>query len=425
MMKAVGDGITLSQQDIDILRHLAGELAVIAALPVQREKVHLWTKLNDLNSVRPMVWINEVCWNEMNVDGELTLLAEHPWARGQEGWLRRTIYQWRHFPGDMIVDNYLACPMAINSTGFGIQEDVEVIKTDASSDVVSRHFHKQISELEDLDKIKLPVVTHNEEVTAIRYQAMCDVYEGIMPVKMVGQSHVWFTPWDYLIRWWGVEEAMIDMYDRPELVHEAVDRMVDAWMVEMDQYEALHLLALDNNVRVGSGGYGYVSELPGADYQPGHVKPSNMWGCSNAQIFSEISPEMHWDFAIRHDLRWLKRWGLTYYGCCEPLDGKAEILKRIPNLRKVSISPWCNNERAVASFGDKYVLSRKPNPAILAEDNWHPDRARADLVQFMEATGGDCHVELILKDISTIRYKPQRLWEWSEIAMEVAEQYAR
>ena len=150
-----------------------------------------------------------------------------------------------------------------------------------------------------------------------------------------------------------------------------------------------------------------------------------MWGCSNAQIFSEVSPDMHWEFAIRHDLRWLKRWGLTYYGCCEPLDGKAEVLKRIPNLRKVSISPWCHSERVVKAFEDKYVLSRKPSPAILAEDNWHPERARADLLHFMEATEGACHVELIMKDISTVRYKPQRLWEWSRIAMEVAEQYAR
>jgi hypothetical protein len=43
----------------------------------------------------------------------------------------------------------------------------------------------------------------------------------------------------------------------------------------------------------------------------------------------------------------------------------------------------------------------------------------------MEATGGACHVELIMKDISTLRYKPQRLWEWSRIAMEVVEEFAR
>ncbi len=29
-----------------------------------------------------------------------------------------------------------------------------------------------------------------------------------------------------------------------------------------------------------------------------------------------------------------------------------------------------------------------------------------------------------MKDISTVRYHPQRLWEWARIAMEVAEEFA-
>ena len=65
--------IRLGPKDKDLLRRLAGELAAIAALPVHREKAALWRKLNDLQSVRPMVWINEVCWHEMNVGDELTL----------------------------------------------------------------------------------------------------------------------------------------------------------------------------------------------------------------------------------------------------------------------------------------------------------------------------------------------------------------
>ncbi|MCX6996270.1 MAG: hypothetical protein NTV49_04105 [Kiritimatiellaeota bacterium] len=418
--------IKLDPRDKDLLRRLAGEWADIAALPVHREKARLWQKLNDLESERPMVWINEICWNEMNVNDELTLRCAHPWARDQERELRRTLYQWRHLPGDMIVNAYLASPLMFHSTDFGILEHVDIVTTDETSDVVSRHFNIQIRDFKDLDKIKMPVVTHNEQATARHYQAMCDVYRGLLPVKKVGQTHIWFTPWDYLIRWWGIEEAMLDMLERPELVHAGVERMVDAWMSELDQFVAQHLLALDaDNTRIGSGGYGYTRRLPGAPFDPQHVQPHNMWGCSNAQIFSEISPDMHWAFALQHDLRWLARWGLTYYGCCEPLSGKMDLLRRIPNLRKISVSPWCRTEQIVAQAGADYVLSRKPNPALLAEDVWHPERARAELVEFMEPTGGRCHVELIMKDISTLRYQPQRLWEWARIALDVAEQYAR
>jgi hypothetical protein len=420
----VAEEVRLTAGDTDILRRLAADLAVIAALPVHKEKARLWQKLNDLEPVRPMVWINEICWHEMNVDNELTLRTEHPWAQEQERDLRRTLYQWRHLPGDMIVDDYLACPLAIHSTDFGIMEDVDIVTTDAATDIVSRHFHVQIRDFADLEKIKMPVVTHNQQATDLYYEAMCHVYSGIMPVRKVGQTHIWFTPWDYLIRWWGIQEAMIDLVERPELVHAGVERMVDAWMIELDQFVDQNLLAVDaNNTRIGSGGYGYTNKLPGQDLDPNYVKPHNMWGCSNAQIFSEVSPEMHWEFAVKHDLRWLERWGMVYYGCCEPLDRKIEILRRIPNLRKISASPWCKTDRLIQKVGNDYVLSRKPNPAVFADDGWDPERARQDLRSFLEKARG-CSVELIMKDISTVRYHPKRLWEWETIAMEVAEEFA-
>ncbi len=411
--------IKLSGKDAGILRRLAGEVAEIAMLPVHQEKACLWARLNALQSERPMVWINEICWNEMNVDDELTLQCEHYWARDQEDQLRKTIYQWQHLPGDMVVSDFLVCPLAIHSTDFGIIEDVDIVRTDESSDVVSRHFNIQIKEMEDIDKIKLPRISHNEQATEFCYQAMRKVYDGILPVRKQGQTHIWFTPWDYLIRWWGIQEAMIDMIMRPEMVHAAVEKMVDAWMTELDQFEAMNLLSLDNNnTRVGSGGYGYTDELPGDEFDPEHIKAHNMWGCSNAQIFSEVSPEMHWEFAVKHDLRWLKRFGLTYYGCCEPLDKKMDLMRKIPNLRKISTSPWCDLDRMIGEIGSDYVISRKPNPAILAETSWDPDRARADIREVLDRAEGNCHIEFIMKDISTVRYDPKRLWDWARIAME-------
>lgn len=420
----IAEEILLPAGDREILRTLASQIAEVAALSVHQEKARLWRKMNDLQSERPMVWINEICWHEMDVDGELMLRTRHPWAREQENNLRRMLYQWRHLPGDMIVADWLACPLAVHSTDFGICESVDTVTTDLASDIVSRHFHIQIRGFEDLEKIRMPVVTHNARATELSHQAMCDVYAGIMPVRKLGQTHIWFTPWDYLIRWWGIEEAMLDLHERPALVHAAVDRMVDAWMVELDQFVAQNLLALDaNNTRIGSGGYGYTQSLPGPDFDPAWVKPHNMWGCSNAQIFSDVSPAMHWEFAVEHDLRWLARWGMVYYGCCEPLDRKMDVLRRIPNLRKVSASPWCRTPRLVENVGADYVISRKPSPAVFAGDGWHPEQARADLRQFLQAARG-CHVELIMKDISTVRYHPQRLWEWARIAMEVAEEFA-
>ncbi len=414
--------ISLTPAEKDTLRRLAQEIAAVAALPVHQEKARLWRKLNDLESERPMVWINEIPWHEMNVNGELTLRTVHPWARELETRLRRTLYQWRHMPGDMIVSEYLECPLAIHSTDFGILEDVEVARTDAASDIVSRHFNVQIREPADLSKIRMPVVTHDEQSTAVASETMEALFKDIMPVRKVGQTHIWFTPWDYLIRWLGVEEAMVDLVERPDMVNAAVERMVDAWMVELDQFASQNLLSLDcNNTRIGSGGYGYTRELPGMGYDPGRVTPANMWGCSNAQIFSDVSPDMHWEFALRHDMRWLERWGLTYYGCCEPLDNKIPLLRKIKNLRKISVSPWNDFAKVVGELRGDYVFSFKPSPAIFVEETWDPDKARAYLQKVLDLARGVCHVEVIMKDISTLRYKPERLWDWARIAMEVVQ----
>ncbi len=420
----VASEIVLAQSEIEVLRSLAEEWAEIASLPIQKTNARLWQKLNDLDSERPMVWINEIPWHEMNHNEELTLRCNNTWARSQEDLMRKTIYQWKHMPGDMVINPWLDCPLSIHSTDFGIVEDVDLALTDASNDVVSRHFNIQIRDMDDLEKIEMPRVTCNETATEVRMQLMEEIFGNILPVRKQGQTHIWYTPWDYLVRWWGVQEVMMDLMLRPNMVHAFYERMVQAWMTELDQFVDRNLLSLDNNnTRVGSGGYGYTKQLPGSNFDPDWVKPYNMWGCSNAQVFSEVSPEMHWEFAIEHDLKWLQRWNMTYYGCCEPLAGKGHLLKRIPNLRKVSFSPWNNTRKGINELGNDYVISRKPSPAIFATSKFDPNQARKEIREFLVEADGNCHIEFIMKDISTVKYDPKRLWEWESICMEEAENY--
>ena len=82
----MADNISVSPHDRDALRRLVEEQARAAELPAQRETAELWRRLNDLEPVRPMVWINEIPWHEMDVDGELTLQCHDPWcARWRRG----------------------------------------------------------------------------------------------------------------------------------------------------------------------------------------------------------------------------------------------------------------------------------------------------------------------------------------------------
>jgi len=413
-----------SEKDKEILRGLGERIAGTAALPIQREKADMWRRLNGLERVKPMIWVNEIPWHEMDVNDELRLQTTDPFCRGLEGQLRRTIYQWEHMRGDMVVENVIHSPLVIRDTGLGVSEDVDIVRTDEKSSIVSRLFHPQIREEKDVEKIKMPQVTHDVEASERNYQRMVDIFDGVIPVEKRGLPGMWFAPWDLLIRLLGVQEAMMDLALRPELVHHAMERLVSAHLHRLDQLEELNLLSLNNsNVRIGSGGFGYCDELPQDDFDPAHIRTLDIWGCATAQIFSEVSPEMHEEFALQYERRWLERFGLTYYGCCEPLDIKMQILRSIPNLRKISMSPWIDIDRAAEEVGDNYVFSLKPNPEVLGRDVWHPEIARKNLREALEKTKG-CVVEIIMKDISTVRYEPQRLWEWADIAMEEAERVA-
>jgi hypothetical protein len=412
----------VTMEDKNILRELGRRIAEIAALPIQEKRKKLWKDLNALKPVRPLVWIFEIPWHEMNVDNELTIRCKDPFLMGVEDYLRRTIYQWEHLQGDMVVEPYIASPVCFHDSGIGIAEDTDIIRTDSESSVVSRHFKIQIADEDDIEKIRMPVITPNPQETEARFTLLSEIEDGIIPVKKNGVRRTSVSPWDELVRFMGVDQLLLDLSMRPAYIHKVIGRMTQAHCVRLDQFEKLNLLSLNNDNTVLGGGYCYSDELPGKDYDPRHVRPHNMWGRTMSQIFSAVSPDMHEEFALNYELEYLKRFGLTYYGCCEPLHKKVGILKKIPNLRTISMSPWVDIDEAAAAVGQKYVFSLKPNPAFLASDRWEPEAVRKDLKTSLQKTR-HCTREVILKDISTVRYEPCRLWEWAKIASEEAAVY--
>jgi len=416
----------ISEKDKTILRELAEEVADIAALPVQKQKADMWRRLNRLEPVKPMVWINEIPWYEMGPEVELKTSNE--FCRSYEMQVRRILYQWRHMPGDMVLEPKVFCQLAVHDTGFGIKADIVSVEEDAGygrSRVItgSSHFEPVIKSEEDIEKIEMPYVEVDWKSTERNYEILLDIFGDILAVEKQGPRGFWFAPWDELVTWLGVEESLTYMATRPRFVHQVMERLVNAHLHRLDQYEKLNALTSNNGpYRIGSGGFGFTDELPRPDFDGTHIRAIDLWGCCAAQILAAVSPKMHEEFALQYERRWLERFGLTYYGCCEPLHKKIHILEKIPNLRKISISPWADREEAAASIGDKYVISLKPNPAVLAVENWNPEAARAQLYEDLEKTKG-CVVEVIMKDISTCRNQPRRLWEWADIAAEVTEKF--
>jgi hypothetical protein len=407
----------LSAIDKNIIHNLAAEIAEIAALPVQEQKRAMWRKLNGLKPERPMVLIDQVCWNEMNVEDELTLRCEDPECRGYELFLRQTLYQWKHFPVDMVVEPFIRIPMAIENTGIGVGVLEDVAVTDPTNSVVGHAFKNQFVTDEDLDKIKMAVVSHDKAETARRLEVAHELFDGDLEIFEQGLD-VNLSVWDPISSFMGVQEALYTIIDRPEYMAELARRIVKSYMTMLDQAEEQGVLCHSQSLIHCTGAY--TDDLPAPGFDPAKPRTKDIWGMGLAQMLATVSPAMFEEYEVNICMPLFERFGLVYYGCCDPLDKKMTQVRKIPNVRKVSMSPWVDELRGASEIRGDYVYSRKPNPALLAWESFDEEEVRKHLQASVDACARyGCPLELILKDISTVRYQPQRLWRWADIAMEV------
>jgi hypothetical protein len=435
------------KEDREILRELGRRVAGLAALPVQQETVANWKALNGLHPVRPMVAIDQLPWHEMADDPALVTRCQDPFNRGLEVDLRRLLFSWEHFRADMVVEPVLLIPKVLRLDGFGIEMHEVTQATDAGNDVVSHHFFDQLAEESDADRIRTPNVWLDEALTAELEGRAHAIFDGVLPVRMQGwvpSSPQWpglrSQPetralvndwpeevlssggdfWDIITFWRGADAVLLDLADRPEHMHRIVDRLVTAYLGMLDQMEAKALLG--HSMSLVHCTPAFTDELPHDGFDPERPRAEDIWTMGMAQVFTSASPAMFREFEVTYAKRWFERFGLGYYGCCDVLDRNIENIRAIPNVRKISISPWSSVERSADGIGGDFVMSRKANPALLAMDGWEPDAVRRELRSTVEVCRrAGTPVELILKDVSTIRRQRHRLEEWVAIAMDVAQ----
>ena len=170
----------LIKEDVAIVRELAVRVAEIAALPVQDEKRVLWRNLNARNPDRPMVMIDQVCWNEMNVDDALTLRCTDTDCRSYEDYLRRTLFQWDHFPVDMVVEPFVRVSKAVHNTEFGVQVEEDTVVTDPTNAIVGHRFMNQFQTEDNLQKVKMPRIDHDPDETDRRLAVAHELFDGLL-----------------------------------------------------------------------------------------------------------------------------------------------------------------------------------------------------------------------------------------------------
>ncbi|MEI6579991.1 MAG: hypothetical protein WCN92_11110 [Eubacteriales bacterium] len=406
----------ITQNDKEILRKLASRYMEISSLPVQQKKKELWKALNRGKMQRPMVVLDQLPWHELNNEGELTCLSQNSFCKGLEWDLRSTIYKWEHFPVDMVVEPFITIPKSIINTGYGIGVIEDLLRIDENNGVVSHHYNNQIKTEEDICKIKDMQIFHNEEGSRIFMEQAEDIFKGIAPIKQSGGLQFHLGVWDMLSMLMGVENIYFDLIDRPEFIHAVMERITSSVIAGIEQTNKLGIYNDISNTCHCS--YVYTDELL-PDFGAGKGPVSqNSWAFGLAQLFTSVSPAFTEEFELPYISRMAEYFGMIYYGCCDRLDDRLDVVKKIPNVKKVSCSPWSDRNVFAENIGPDLVMSNKPTPALVAMDTFEGDEIKKDLeLTMLAAKRNNVNLEFILKDISTVKYQPKRLTEWADIAM--------
>ena len=198
---------------------------------------------------------------------------------------------------------------------------------------------------EALHELKYSSIVVDAERTKKLLGLAHDVFDGILTVRLEG---IWWWTLGMtsdLILLRGFENMLMDFYDHPDEVHALMAFLRDENLAMLDFLESENLLSLNNGGDFhGTGGYGWTDELPSAGFDGSHVKTADMWGFCESQETVGVSPEIFEELIFPYQNEILQRFGLNIYGCCEPLDTRWDVVKKIPRLRKVTVSPWSDNK---------------------------------------------------------------------------------
>ncbi len=106
----------------------------------------------------------------------------------------------------------------------------------------------------------------------------------------------------------------------------------------------------------------------------------------------------------------LERFGLSHFGCCEPVHDWLPHLKTIYNLRRVSISAWADVKKCAEQMRGDYVFSYKPNPTSICTGVMDDGYILSELSRALSIIKDHgCIAEVIMKDLHTIRHEPEQI----------------
>jgi len=418
--------MAVSPKDRTILRDLAHQVTEIAALPEQAEKVRLWTACNDLRPERAMVFADpQNGWKELDA-AWLRLECEDPVLRGFEHSLRRQLVRHHHLHDDFPIHATFPVPVKITGSTYD-DYGLELAVTRSDQRDGAYHIEPAIRSEADLDRLHFRPLCIDHASTDRTVDLAADLFGDVLQVRKTGKTHWRYGLTRVLIHMRGLDQTFLDMYDNPSLLHRLLAFLRDDYKREIDLCEQEGVVTLNNTPDhvTGSGGLSSTSALPGPESpdagSPG-VRHCICWG--ESQETGVVGPDLFDEFVLQYQLPLLSRFGLVDYGCCEPLDGKLDLLmQKVSHLRWLAVQRWADRALAAEKIGADYVYVYKPNPTAICTPTPDWEDAEGDIRETLEIAKG-CAVHIVMKDTHTFCGEPDRITRWTETASRLAHEMA-
>lgn len=399
-----------TESDTAMLRELASRISELAAKPENVEKRALWEAHASMEDTRPLVICDpENGWNEI-----IKLECESSSAREWEKLLRKKLFWLEEMGDDMPVEATLEIPYTYYETDWIPGGAKEVI-----SEMAGHKWAAMMTEDMTLDDLHTPVLTVDHDQTKKVIEYANEIFDGTIPIHLRGKWWHSLGLTNTLAELRGFSQVYYDMYEDPDLIMGIMERICDYTEKKLDYLEQNGLLTLNNDMLdVPAGILGYTKDLPAQKEKP---MLSDLWGWVEAQELSEISPSMFAEFVFPFQKKIAERFGLISYGCCEKMNLRFDLVKTLPNLRRISVSPWADKLQLGEMMGSSYLYAWKLNPSVLAIPNATESAIRADIeptIRQLRSFG--CRLELVMKDNHTLGGNPENAKKWVRIAKEIA-----
>ncbi|MFC1525656.1 hypothetical protein ACFL6X_02475 [Candidatus Latescibacterota bacterium] len=390
----------MSNKDMERLRNLAGTYAEYACgepMAQRREKWRLHNRRQE-RTVPFHIEDNGTYFRDLTPPLE----CEADECRGLEGRLLHAIVAYETIDDDRIIPDRFVVDWCTPMTA--TCDELQITRADnGRGSTLGYATNRPIADIDaDMGKIKKRAISLDREQTERRAHLAEEALEGLLPVEIGRPSTLYSNGiTNTAVHLMGMEELYLQMAMNPDAVHRLFAFLAEDNLALGQWEEDQDLLTLNHDGNQGycSGSSQFSDEtaVPAGD----RVASTDRYGYLESQESAGISTGMFDEFLMPHFTELASKFKFLKFGCCEAVHDLMPVLQRLPGLRKVTVTPWCDLRTLVETCPTDVIWSRKPIPLKLCGETFDLDDLRRHLQETLEI-GKDHFVEFVYRDTNPL-----------------------